>query len=97
METKIHRYYKDDNFYVGIEPQEGIVLFHVIVYEWKPSVLRQMYIVCGRLFEDMAFLGYPKAGTITPNPKFAKLFGGTVVNELMINDKRHEVIVWELV
>lgn len=34
--------------------------------------------------------------TITPNPKFAKLFGGTSVGEIDHDGKKYEVVVWDL-
>lgn len=88
--------YEDDSFVLYIEPLNDTVHMHTYVYEWKPSTLKTMYRVFGMLELEMAKLGFKYLVTVTPNPKFAKLFGGSVIDEKVIKGIYHEVIVWEL-
>jgi len=98
MQTKLLNYYTDEDISVNIEPFGKGVLFHVEISNWKLSVLKRCYVVCARLMEDMAAAGFIKAATITPNPKFAKLFGGTTTHVIVTKEQqRLEVITWELV
>lgn len=98
METKLLDYYSDDDLTIKIEPFGKGVMFHMEVHNWKLSVLKKSYPIVARLFEDMAKLGFIRGATITPNPKFAKLYGGTTTHILVTEDQqRLEVITWELV
>lgn len=91
-----HIAYKDEDFQVDVQAVNDVVHLHCYVSVWKPSVLKKMYHVFAYLKELFSISGYAYMATITPNPKFAKLFGGDVIDEKLINDKKHEVIVWEL-
>lgn len=91
-----HVAYKDEDFQIDVQPVNDVVHLHCYVFNWKPSVLKKIYSVFTYLKELFSVSGYAYMATITPNPKFAKLFGGEVIDEKMINGKYHEVIVWEL-
>jgi hypothetical protein len=99
METKPLKivYYKDDDVLFQIEPNSEGVFLHCEVYNWKPSVLKKSYRVFGAFLNEAQELGIKKVVTITPNPKFAKLFGGEVVTKGYIDDVLHEVIQWVVV
>lgn len=91
-----HVAYKDEDFQIDVQPVNDVVHLHCYVFNWKPSVLKKIYSVFAYLKDLLSVSGYAYMATITPNPKFAKLFGGEVIDEKMINGKYHEVIVWEL-
>lgn len=99
METQRHKllYYKDNTFYAEVEHNSEGLFLHCEVFDWKLSSLKRMYIVFNAILEEVKNKGFTRLMTVTPNPRFAKLFGGTVEQELFINEIRHEVIVWEVV
>lgn len=98
METQLPKltYYKDDDFILEIQIYEGQVLLHCEVDNWTPSSLRRGYSVFKSLLSEVKDLNVDRLVTITPNPKFAKLFGGTTISEFEHENKIHEVIIWEL-
>lgn len=91
-----HVAYKDEDFQVDVQVVNEVVHLHCEVSTWKPSVLKKMYSVFAYLKDLFSISGYAYMATVTTNPKFAKLFGGEVIDEKLINNKKHEVIVWEL-
>jgi hypothetical protein len=72
------------------------VFLHCTVAEWKPSTIKKGYRVLGDFMYQMQKQGYEHIFAITPNPKFAKLFGGTFVSDITYEDKQYEVVVWDL-
>ena len=98
METLLPKktYYSNQDFKFEIEQLRDEIFLHCEVYNWKPSALRLGYSVFHTLLEECKTKGIEKVFTITPNPKFAKLFGGETVNSFSNNDIDYEVIVWEL-
>jgi hypothetical protein len=98
METQLPKiiYYQDDDFLLEVQQYEGQINLHCTVSNWTPSSLRRGYRVFASLIDEATSLGFDRLLTITPNPKFAKLFGGTVISELDYNNIKHEVIIWVL-
>ena len=88
--------FEDDTCYVAVQVLEGVVNLHCEVYDWKPSVLKRLYSIFLEIKDYYAGEGFKYLSTVSPNPKFAKLFGGETINELVIDGKEYEVIVWEL-
>jgi hypothetical protein len=88
--------YEDDNYKVEVELVGDSAFLHCFVTNWKPSVLRNMYFVFAMLQKTLKENGYTKMSTVSPNPRFAKLFGGETVNTLVHNDIEYEVITWDL-
>lgn len=69
---------------------------HCEVFHWSPSVLKKAYRVLGDFMNHMRKQGFEKMFTITSNPDFAKLFGGTTVANIKKDNKEYEVVVWDL-
>jgi hypothetical protein len=90
-------YYKDDDVLFEIEPNSEGVFLHCEVTNWKPSVLKKSYRVFGEFLNFAQHHKIKKVVTTTPNPKFALLFGGKVINSGEIDGVYHEVIEWEVV
>lgn len=88
-------YYTDKNFTFSYEIDLDRVVLHCSVACWKTSVLKQMYKVFSSFLNDMAIQGFSNIITATPNPKFARLFGGTSVHTFTYLGKEIEVIKWE--
>ena len=99
METQQHKitYYQDKSVKFVVEFNDEGIFLHCDVTDWKPSSLKRYYRVFGKLLEELKEQGVKQIMTVTPNPKFAKLFGGRFEKELYFDNIRHEVIVWEVV
>lgn len=89
-------YYKDENIDLQYECSGGYVIPHCIISEWKPSVLKTSYKVFGRFLEDMKRAGFKRVLSLTPSPKFAKVFGGVFMDKFIIDNKEVEMFLWEL-
>lgn len=92
METPRFKYIENEKYLFEVEFYQGTPFIHLHVYKWSPSVLRELYSAVKSLKEILRRLGCTKAKAITPNPKFAKLFGGECVDYFM----NSEVIEWDL-
>lgn len=98
METQIRNmFYKDDDFNVETQIHGDCVFLHVHVDVWSLSVIKRMYRVYAELEDTCVKAGFSRMATITPNPKFVKLFGGRTIETLTINNEHMEVIVWDLI
>lgn len=82
--------YKDEDFVVESSFYKDYLVLHCEVTNWNLTVLKRMYKVFGALRNE-----FPKMMTITPNPNFAKLFGGETVEYVIIDGQSCEVIVWD--
>ena len=102
METPSRNvFYKDDDFVIETEEYEDavlgrVLLLHCTVSYWKLSALRRGYSVFADLQDWAEDNKYECLMTVTPNPRFAKLMGGTTLRYLHHDNENYEVIVWEL-
>jgi hypothetical protein len=90
-------FYEDADISFQYVIEEDYVFLHCDVTNWSPSVLKRAYRVFGDFLNTMRKRGMTKAITITPNPRFAKLFGGETIEVMKYNKKECEVIRWVLV
>jgi len=88
-----HTFYKDEDFQIEYEVYEDILILHSEVFNWKLSSLKKGYRQFALLKEEASKLGFTKMATCTPNPNFAKLFGGKT-QTILPNEV--ELIIWEL-
>lgn len=89
-------YYKDQNFIFEYEIKDKIVAIHCDVFSWKPSSLKHGYAVFGKFLNEMKNNKVTTVITATPNPKFARIFGGETIKSFTDNGQTIEVIKWEL-
>jgi hypothetical protein len=89
-------YYKDEDFCVEFEFYNGGLLLHCTVNRISPSILKLGYQVFANIGIEASEAGLSRMFTVTPNPKFARMFGGTSVNKFTLNDIEYEVIEWAL-
>jgi len=89
-------YYEDNAFSFQYDIEGPIVNIHCDVQDWKPSILRKMYRVFNTFIEESKKLGIKQIISLSPNPKFAKLFGGVCVKSFVHNNVNMEVVLWEL-
>lgn len=70
---------------------QGECHVHCLVYNWKPSILKKLYVEYAKLKSFLGSIGYEYFCSVTPNPKFCELFGGEFLG--YYNGK--EVMIWE--
>ena len=100
METQLHKKLiaESDNFSVWVEQMdESSAYLHATVTRFSPQVLRVGYRIFAEIERQAKDAGLKKLITVTPNPKFAKLFGGITVQTLSYNGIEYEVVVWDLI
>lgn len=78
------------------ENVDGIIVLHCNVSSFSASKLKLMRSVFEIFKSDARDRGFNKLVTVTPNPKFAALFGGETKDHFVINDQYVEVMTWEL-
>ena len=97
MATQSRRtYYRDENILLDYELVDGDVLIHSLVKRFSLSVFKTAVGVFANFLNECQEAGLKRAYTVTPNPKFAKMFGGVSVNSFEFLDKEYEVIEWDL-
>jgi len=70
---------------------------HVDAYNWNKSVLKEMREVFEEAKEGFHLEGFSKLYTVTPNPKFCKLFKGyTDLGVVDIDGVGYNLITWDL-
>ena len=88
--------YQDETCKLEGEFEGDVMYLHLEVFRWTPSSLKHMRKVFDMLKDFSREAGYSKLATITPNPKFVKLFGGECVHKETYNGTECEVIRWVL-
>lgn len=89
--------YETEDFIVYTEEEYGQVHIHCLVYNWKLSVLKNLYLVFGEVMNILKNNGVTELYSVTPNPKFAKMFGGSSEASVVLEGGViREVIVWRL-
>lgn len=66
---------------------------HCEVYNWKLSVMKELYVEFAHLLEVASDMGFSEVWSVTPNPKFCLLFGGT---DTQTNLAGCRVMYWEI-
>lgn len=89
-----HTFYEDEDFILQYNFDKGQVLIHCEVDKWSLSSLKKGYRIFAEMMDTFRSVGYEKFYTVTPNPKFCELLGGTKIEGFKENG--HEVYVWEL-
>jgi hypothetical protein len=89
-------YYQDSNFRFEFERMGNLVVIHYTSYVWKPSVLKKAYSVFKTFLMECTENNITDVMTVTPNPKFAHLFGGTTTTTVVHKGQEYEVIKWDL-
>jgi hypothetical protein len=92
----LKKYYEDGNVTLELERNEGRIFLHVKVRKWSLSISKHCYSVLNTLFEDMKDSGYTEAFSVTPNPKFAAMFGADSIHKFTHEEKEYEVVKWDL-
>lgn len=96
METTKYTFLDFGDAVLEYEIVGDVLVLHANVRNWTHNSFKLMKGVFDLFIADAIEQGYRKMVTVTPNPKFAKLFGGEVFDHMVINDQYVEVIKWEL-
>lgn len=93
METGSHKivFYSDSDFSFLLSEYDNNTFLHCEVNKWSLSVLKRMYKEFARFCNTVESDFY----TVTPNPKFAKLFGGKCLGCVTQDEITYEVIKWD--
>lgn len=92
METPRFKYIENDRYLLEVEFYETTPFLHIKVFKWSPSILKELYVVFDSLKTTLLKLGCTHMQTVSPNPKFVKLFGGETIDYF----NNAEVVRWEL-
>ena len=90
------QFYADEDISFAYEEDRTEVVLHCEVFNWSHSVLKRSYMVLGDFMNQKRKEGFKTLVTITPNPKFAKLFGGKSIGDMDLDGKKYEVVTWDL-
>jgi hypothetical protein len=73
------------------------VNLHAEAYNWNKTVLKDMRKVFEDAKEGFRLEGFSKLYTISPNPKFCRLFAGHEdLGVISINGEEHSILSWDL-
>lgn len=98
MEIQSHRYsyYKDEDICFEYEVDGLALCMHCTVFRFTPSVMKLLYSLFATFKSEAAGEGISKIYTITPNPRFASMFGGASLHAFTHEGVGYEVIQWIL-
>lgn len=82
-----------DDYKLEIQMIEHQFHVHCLVYNWKPSVLKELYRQVVKVGQYAFSLGYTEVYSVSPNPKFCKLLGAYSVGQYRDD---YEVMKWDL-
>lgn len=88
--------YQDEDCHFEVEDLGKWAFLHVTVQGWSASKFKKMIAVFGQFLNEASGKGYEKMVTISPNPKFCKMFGGKFESAFTQNGTTYEVYAWEL-
>lgn len=94
--SKFTKLYKDENFSVDVEEEQGMVFFHCSVEKFDKGVYKQMEAVMEELKTAFTFYGFKEIYSYTQNPKFARRFGFEKINEFTKDNESYEVMLCQL-
>ena len=86
--------YQDDYIIVQAEIIEGNPYLHCTILELKKSAMKRGKEVWEDIKEGFYYEGFNTIYSVSPNPRFIKFIGGTLVKQL---DEKVGVYKWELV
>lgn len=94
--TEMQRFdfFKNKDFTFCYSVFEGRILIHCYVNNWSVSVAKIAYRVFNTFVRALKEEGVVCFYSITPNPKFAKLFNGECIKIIEYDGKNYEVIQW---
>ena len=96
MELEKQIFLETKEFKFEYEIVGDVLVLHLNVTRWSHNVYKLMKGVFDLFIADAKAQGYRKLVTFTPNTPFVKLFGGEVVDHMIVNNQYIEAIVWEL-
>jgi len=89
-------YYEDEDFKLECNSTLNEYFLHCEVKNWNISSLKKGFRVFACLLNEKEKEGVHRLVTVTPNPKFASLLGGTYFETVEKDGIRYEVYEWVL-
>lgn len=99
METQSYkRYtlYQDDSCKLEAEVVSRVAYLHCEVTNWKLSTARKLYSALKTFLDSCEERDIVQVYTITPNPRFAEMYGGRFCGYVTYQGKEYEVFKWAL-
>lgn len=95
LDKEIH--IRTEDFHLYTKNQDEEVHVHCLVDNWSLSVLKELYQKVGALKNILMENNVEVVYSISPNPNFCKLFGGSsIATAVDRNGRILEVMVWVL-
>ena len=88
-------FFKNEDFTFCYSILDSRILIHCYVDRWSVSVAKIAYRVFNTFVKALQDEGVSCFYSITPNPKFAKLFNGECIKMIEYDGNKYEVIKWE--
>ena len=96
INTPKQLYFKNDDFNIEYQIYLDSIFIHAEVVNWNPRVAKKGYIVFTKMQKEFKNKGYNQFISISPNPEFCKMYGGTSIQKINYENKEYEVMVWDL-
>ena len=88
--------YQDDDILFEVQESLGILLLHCECNRFSHEVYKRALKIFARFKKDAYESGWEEVYTISPNPKFCKLFGAETIAYHEENNTQYEVMRWDL-
>lgn len=98
MQTQLpkHVYYKDEDLIFEYQEYKGNIFLHCNFTNWRLSSAKRFYSVLHTFLEEAKKNeSIHTIMSISPNPKFCHMYGGTTVKTINYEGKDYEVVKWE--
>lgn len=97
MEMPLRKvFYRDETFSLEYEEMGEEALIHMYVYSFTHNTVKKWYYETERLKDHLVANGFVTAFTVTPNPRFVKLFNGKHQSGITYDGQKYEVVTWDL-
>lgn len=88
--------YEDMNCHLSVEVVSRVAYLHCEVFNWKVSTARRLYSALNTFLLSCEERDIVQVYTITPNPRFAEMYGGRHCGYVKYQEKDYEVFKWDL-
>ena len=89
-------YYEDEDFKLECNDVFNESYLHCEVKKWTLSSLKKVFRIFAQLLNEKEQEGVTRLVTVTPNPKFASLLGGSHCETVKQEGIEYEVYQWVL-
>src|SRR5574343_1202875 len=88
--------YQDVNCSLSVEVVSRVAYLHCEVVNWKLATAKTLYSALKTFLASCEERDIVQVYTITPNPRFAEMYGGRHAGHVTYEGKQYEVFKWDL-